>query len=150
MNNQNSQLSARRTERVATNLSVAELGIIKLRMEERGIKKVSDYLRLMALGSYQYPVLEVPEVNSSLVSLLTGTMSNINQLARVINTYGSSRAHTARAEGLKNNLSKLLHRSITALTGQLDYEIVKTLCTEMLDTQDLELILDEHRKRNAV
>jgi hypothetical protein len=65
-------------------VSPEEKNIIEAKMEQVGIKSMSAYLRKMALDGYVIK-LELPELRE-MISLLSRSSGNLNQIARRVNS----------------------------------------------------------------
>ena len=78
---------AEKTKRIEFRLSEAEFTQIQNKMQEMGTQNMSAYLRKMALDGYciQLDLTDVKE----LVRLLRICSNNLNQYAKVANTYGT-------------------------------------------------------------
>lgn len=78
---------AKKTKRIEFRLSEAEFTQIQNKMKEIGTQNMSAYLRKMALDGYciQLDLTDVKE----LVRLLRICSNNLNQYAKVANTYGT-------------------------------------------------------------
>ena len=78
---------AEKTKRIEFRLSEAEFTQIQNEMQEMGTQNMSAYLRKMALDGYciQLDLTDVKE----LVRLLRICSNNLNQYAKVANTYGT-------------------------------------------------------------
>lgn len=78
---------AEKTKRIEFRLSGAEFTQIQNKMQEMGTQNMSAYLRKMALDGYciQLDLTDVKE----LVRLLRICSNNLNQYAKVANTYGT-------------------------------------------------------------
>lgn len=78
---------AEKTKRIEFRLSEAEYTQIQNKMQEMGTQNMSAYLRKMALDGYciQLDLTAVKE----LVRLLRICSNNLNQYAKVANTYGT-------------------------------------------------------------
>ena len=76
-----------KTKRIEFRLSEAEFTQIQNKMQEMGTQNMSAYLRKMALDGYciQLDLTDVKE----LVRLLRICSNNLNQYAKVANTYGT-------------------------------------------------------------
>lgn len=136
-----------RTKRLSTNLSVDEFNVVKLKMEELGLRKVSDYLRLMALGESQYPLFYVPPVNVQLSSTVKTATSNLNQLVKHLNENAPDEQKLREAWEQREILGNLLRRTVESLEGQIDYPTVKRLATEMIFISDLQEAINERTQR---
>lgn len=78
---------AEKTKRIEFRLSEAEYTQIQNKMQEMGTQNMSAYLRKMALNGY-YIQLDLTDVKE-LVRLLRICSNNLNQYAKVANTYGT-------------------------------------------------------------
>ena len=67
-------------------VSPEEESLIEIKMQQAGIKSMSAYLRKMAIDGYVIK-LELPELRE-MVSLLRRSSSNLNQIARRVNSTG--------------------------------------------------------------
>ena len=65
-------------------VSRAEESMIKAKMEQTGIVRVSAYLRKMAIDGYVIK-LELPELKE-MISLLRRSSNNLNQIAKRVNS----------------------------------------------------------------
>lgn len=98
-----SQPRRKRSVQLNFRVSEEELAAIESKMEQLGILNREAYLRKMALDGYAVR-LDLPELKE-LLSLLRRHSSNLNQLARRVNTTG--RVYEADLEDIIKRQSEL-------------------------------------------
>jgi hypothetical protein len=82
--------SEKRINAIKLSCTKQELNIIKKRAETAGYKQISRYLHDVIFNSFDnkdMTVIQVPDINLHVVSLLNRASNNINQLARVFNAH---------------------------------------------------------------
>lgn len=96
-------MTERKDKRIEFRLSEAERQAISEKMQEMGIHNMSAYLRKMALDGYCIQ-LDLQDVRE-LVRLLRICSNNLNQYAKVANTYGT--VYQADIQDLQERLGAL-------------------------------------------
>ena len=76
-----------RNKQIHLKVSEEDLNLIRDRMEKTGIRNMSQYIRKMAIDGY-FVQVDFHELYE-LIHLMSISSNNINQIAKVANTYGT-------------------------------------------------------------
>ena len=76
-----------RNKQIHLKVSEEDLNLIRDRMEQTGIRNMSQYIRKMAIDGY-FVQVDFHELYE-LIHLMSISSNNINQIAKVANTYGT-------------------------------------------------------------
>lgn len=89
-------------------VSENELNSIKVRMQEANISNLSMYLRKVAIDGYiiTQDFSDLRKIVYELGKLGT----NVNQIAKVANTYGVAELYKDDIEGIRKELAKICHQ----------------------------------------
>ncbi|MGL6200420.1 MAG: plasmid mobilization protein [Lachnospiraceae bacterium] len=113
----------KRNRFVSFRVSDKEYEMIKKRMEQSGIQTLRAYLLKMAIDGYVL-YLDLTEIQK-MVSLLGNSASNMNQIARRVNSTGN--IYSADVQDMKDNYDKLFEQTNKILGVLTDIQAKEVL-----------------------
>lgn len=136
----------RRSIRLATNVSPAEMTEIKSKSLKYGIDTISDYLRIMALAGDAPPTVSVPEANVQLSRNLSSLHSNLNQVLIRIHSTRSSQDELLEAVDLVSRIGRSLTSFRRLLSGEISRDEAILIANNFLSPEDLAYLYQKKTK----